>query len=322
MDGRRLIFLVHKGKDYTLRHYFASWGAVVRDRVGIRIYPGVGNTGCTFSKRLTRQLRTWRTGTLRADGRSAERRLYVFADLETLALKEAEAVAGLWRRLAASPATERSLNNPSVSLRRFELLTALRNAGFNSFDAYRAEGDPQPGRWPVFTREDRSHDDDSISELLDSPRELSSHLAATVDRGGDLRKRIVVEYAGAPSEDGLFRKYGAIRLSDSIIPCHIFFSHQWMVKHSAVFNTTTAREELEYIEANPHREELERAFEIAGIEYGRADYSLIDDNVQIWEINTNPYLIRPQYTRQQARQEVLRAFSDRFNDAVRELLDR
>ena len=321
MGDRRLTFLVRKGKDYTLRHYLDTWGAPVRDCIAIRTYPGIGNKGSTFSKVLNQQVRAWRTGTLRVDGRSAEKRIYVFTDLDVMTPAETAVVARLWQRLAADGASTRSFNNPSVSLRRFELLRALRDADINSFDVYRSEDDPRPVRWPVFTRDDRSHDDGSMSRLLHSQHELADYLAATVDRRGELRRRIVVEYAGTPGEDGLFRKYAAVRLADSIAPCHIFFGRQWLVKHSAVFSAATAREELEYIEANPHREELERAFEIAGIEYGRADYGLVDGRVQIWEINTNPYLIRPEYTRQKARRDALQAFSNRFNEAARGLLD-
>jgi hypothetical protein len=95
-----------------------------------------------------------------------------------------------------------------------------------------------------------------------------------------------------------------------------------VVKHSAVFDEASAREELEYIETNPHEEILRRAFDLAGIDYGRADYGVVDGRVEIWEINTNPYLIRPEYTRQEARREALAAFSERFNAALQMLLDR
>jgi len=48
--------------------------------------------------------------------------------------------------------------------------------------------------------------------------------------------------------------------------------------------------ELDYIGGNPHADELKRAFEIAGIDYGRADYGIVNGRPQIYEINTNPHL--------------------------------
>jgi hypothetical protein len=45
-----------------------------------------------------------------------------------------------------------------------------------------------------------------------------------------------------------------------------------------------------YVQSNPHEHDLMRAFEIAEIDYGRADYGIVDGQIQIWEINTNPFL--------------------------------
>jgi hypothetical protein len=320
MARPRLTFLVHRGKDYTLRHYFKTWGAELRDRVAFKTYPGIGATGRTLSKRLSRRLKALRTGTLSAGRTPPPGSIFAFTDLEILAPWEAELVGAVARRLADAPGTT-ILNHPTRSLTRFELLRALNQTGVNSFGVDSIDRGVEPERWPVFTRDDRSHDDGSISELLHSPDELAHHLADLTEGSADLSHRTLVEYGGAPDDDGLFRKYAAVRLGDAIIPCHIFFGRHWMVKHSAVTDQATAREELDYIETNPHEQELRRAFEVAGIEYGRADYGVVDGRVEIWEINTNPYLIRPEYTRQETRTEVLAAFSTRFNDALLRLLD-
>jgi hypothetical protein len=47
---------------------------------------------------------------------------------------------------------------------------------------------------------------------------------------------------------------------------------------------------LRYIRDNPHADALLRAFEVAKIDYGRADYTVLGGRVQIFEINTNPHL--------------------------------
>ncbi|TNF71490.1 MAG: hypothetical protein EP299_11690 [Acidobacteria bacterium] len=317
----RLTFLVHRGKDYTLQHYFKTWGAELRERVAIKTYPGVGATGRTWSKRLSRRLKALRTGTLPPGRTPPAGSVYVFTDLEIMASRESELVRALARRLEAAPGTT-LFNDPARALTRFDLLRALSAGGVNSFGVEKLDRGVSPERWPVFTRDDRSHDDGSVSELLHSSGELSRHLDDLAAGGADLGHRTLVEYVGSPGEDGLFRKYAAIRLGDAIIPCHVFFGQHWVVKHSEVFDEATAREELKYIEANPHQEVLHRAFELAGIEYGRADYGVVNGRVEIWEINTNPYLIRPEYTQQETRRAALAAFSDRFNDALRELLDR
>jgi hypothetical protein len=49
-------------------------------------------------------------------------------------------------------------------------------------------------------------------------------------------------------------------------------------------------EELDYIKGNPHQEILRHAFAVAGIDYGRSDYGVVNNRAQIFEINTNPHL--------------------------------
>jgi hypothetical protein len=51
-------------------------------------------------------------------------------------------------------------------------------------------------------------------------------------------------------------------------------------------------EHLRYVETNPHRDQLEKVFELGGIEYGRIDYCVVDGRVQTFEINTNPTVVQ------------------------------
>jgi hypothetical protein len=54
---------------------------------------------------------------------------------------------------------------------------------------------------------------------------------------------------------------------------------------------TLAAEEADYLDANPHGDLLMRVFDMANIEYGRIDYTVIEGRVQIFEINCNPTII-------------------------------
>ena len=47
-------------------------------------------------------------------------------------------------------------------------------------------------------------------------------------------------------------------------------------------------DEHRIIAENRHGEELRPAFETGGIEFGRADFGLVDGRPQVYEINTNP----------------------------------
>ena len=117
------------------------------------------------------------------------------------------------------------------------------------------------------------------------------------------RGRIAIGFANERSPDGYFHKYGAFNIAGRIVPHDMMFGQNWVVK--VRFSDRTGApgrdreyarspegiaDELRYIIGNPHQEILLKAFSVAGIDYGRADYAVVNDRVQIFEINTNPHL--------------------------------
>ena len=46
-----------------------------------------------------------------------------------------------------------------------------------------------------------------------------------------------------------------------------------------------------YMETNPHERALREIFQLARIDYGKIDYAILGDRLQIWEINTNPVVL-------------------------------
>ena len=91
----------------------------------------------------------------------------------------------------------------------------------------------------------------------------------------------------------MFRKYSSFVVGDRVLPHTLMHSRNWITKsHGRVVDVATAREELEYVQKNPHAEWLRETFTLAKIRYGRIDYGLLDGEPQVWEINTNPIIIR------------------------------
>lgn len=75
------------------------------------------------------------------------------------------------------------------------------------------------------------------------------------------------------------------------------------------------REDLRNLRDNPFAGPLAKAFEIAGIEYGRADFGLVGGRPQVYEINTNPAvggseLDHPSETRRRGQREAFRQYLD------------
>ncbi len=310
----RITCLVHKGKEYTFRKYLASWGRELAPRIDVRHYLGLRATGRTALKRLSQAYRAWRIGTFEDPGSPAgEPGIYVFSDVERLDPAETERALALYRRLSRHPDTALILNHPAHSMRRFELLRALRERGINSFGVHRAAELPAALRFPVFVRDENEHGT-GFSGLLRSRRELDRHLGTLKGR---LDGKVVVEFCDAADASGVVRKYGAFQVGGRILARQIHFSREWIVREPDIREPETAREELEYVEGNPHAEALREIFALARIDYGRIDYSVVDGRIQVWEINTNPMILIPR-----DRSDPLRfAAHDRFGQAFNQALE-
>jgi hypothetical protein len=70
------------------------------------------------------------------------------------------------------------------------------------------------------------------------------------------------------------------------------FEDHWCVKYGLAGLATTEiyQWERDKVATNHFAAALAPAFELAGIEYGRADHATVNDREVVYEINTNPYL--------------------------------
>lgn len=215
---------------------------------------------------------------------------YIFSDLERLSEAELERAAGIWRQLEARGPAMRLLNHPTRVRQRYELLRELAEHGLNDFDVYRLDEGRWPQRYPIFVRSERDHDA-MASGLLQSEQELRQFVENWRSQGRSVGGMVITEFCGQPDARGLHRKYAAYRVGDRIIPDLIFFTNHWEVRaHDLVVDEQTVAEEWRFVQDNPHEAHLREVFELARIDYGRVDYGMVDGRIQVYEINTNPYL--------------------------------
>ncbi|MGV2481720.1 UNVERIFIED_CONTAM: hypothetical protein IGO34_33520, partial [Salmonella enterica subsp. enterica serovar Weltevreden] len=66
-------------------------------------------------------------------------------------------------------------------------------------------------------------------------------------------------------------------IGEQIVPRHVLFSPQWMLKGMDLLEPEHRAETRDYCQNNPHEAELRRLFERAKIDYGRIDYALDRD---------------------------------------------
>ncbi len=218
---------------------------------------------------------------------------WIFTDHERLSpfeLSVAAEAAECLRRAGC-----RALNHPARVLSRFALLQALHAAGINDYRAYRADEDPAPTRFPVFLRREFDHrGDDRV--LLDTKAELDGALATLRASGIPLIGLLVVEYSGEQSTPGIWYRGSAYRAGDEVVAHHMALDDSWLVKDG--FDADRLRSypqrdefvarEAAFVTRNEYSDVLRQVFDIAGIQYGRADFGFVGNRLQIYEINTNP----------------------------------
>lgn len=281
-----IYFLTHGG-EVGMREYLESNGRAVADRIRILSYD-----------ELPRQTDFGR-GT------------YIVSAADQLTQAGRRMIDDLCAALSTTPGV-RILNHPGRTLTRYPLLAALHGSGRNAFRVVRANGDLSTLRFPVFVRSEWQHTG-ARSPLLGSPRAVESAIGELVLRGDRAEDLLVVEFCDTAGADGQYRKFAAFNVGGEIIPRSLSYGRKWMLKHgSSDFNLDMAIEEREYVLGNPHQEAVREVFALAGIDYGRMDYALKDDAIQVWEINLNPTIgrgRRPRSGRVPAELEPIRAQS-------------
>jgi len=212
---------------------------------------------------------------------------YIFSDLERLSPPELQLAQHVWETLSNARPSLRLLNNPSRVLRRYGLLCKLFDEGKNRFRAVRATEPLQSLRFPVFVRKENDHKG-NLTSLIYNSGDLAWALRSLRLRGYRLHDLLVIEFCNTSDSAGIFRKYSAFRIGGEILPRHMLFSRKWNLKKPDLVDPPLAKEQEGYLLENPHRSWLSEIFDLAGIEYGRIDYSMMGNDPQVWEINTNP----------------------------------
>jgi hypothetical protein len=258
-----LNFLVTADHAYTLQEYFSQWGATLSPQVRILNY----------------EARPWTREPLPG--------AWIFTDIERLRADEFQAAAELAARLSTDPTRWRVLNDPRRVKLRHALLRELSNAGINGFRAFRLPELPDDARYPLFLRGENDHQG-AVTGLLQDKQQLLEACRNLPDKD----QLLAVEYLTYNRPDGLFVKYSMMCVGDALVPRHLLFSNEWVVKDPDKLDEQLMLEEDQFVKDPPHRPAVQDIFRRAGIDYGRIDYTVADGRIQVFEINTNPVVLK------------------------------
>lgn len=245
----------------------------------------------------------------------APRATYVFTDLDRLPLWRVRQAAELYRQLRDGGA--RVLNDPARLPSRYGLLRRLFRHGINDFNAYRVEEGVVPTRWPVFLRAEGGHEA-PLTDLMHGWDEVRRAIDSAVAAGAPVTSLLLIEYAAEPVRPGLFRKLSMFRVGNTYLGTNCVHEDKWLAKHgtAGIAPPELYEDELRIVRDNPFEAALKPAFDLAAIEYGRADFGIVGGRVQIYEINSNPQINFPTAHPSGARVESYRIFKQNLYAAL------
>ena len=172
---------------------------------------------------------------------------------------------------------------------RYRLLRTLHEAGINDFNAYLVAEGAIPAAYPVFIRRNSSSTV-PLTDLIHDKVELGRKIDHLIAQGEVPEDLVIIEFCGEEVRPGIYRKQSEYRIADRYIQTPTIYGGTWLVKFS---NTIAVPEDLtafdiDVLDRNPLVEVARQAFEMAGIEYGRADIGIVGGRPQVYEINFNP----------------------------------
>jgi len=212
---------------------------------------------------------------------------YIFSDLETLSPGQLQLAIEFDEQLSHAPEKFRVFNHPARVLRRYDALNKLHAEGVNSFRVVRACDSLEGIRFPVFLRRGDDHRG-NLTPLLQDQAALDRGLKYVRLQGNKLADILVVEFCDTSDPSGVFRKYSAFVVDKKVLPRHLLFGRNWNLKKPSLKTDELDREQMTYLETNPHQEFVADAFRRSNIDYGRIDYAVLGSAPQVWEINTHP----------------------------------
>ena len=251
--------------------------------------------------------------------RSPHKATHIFTDLDRLSDWELHEAALTFRDMKSRGMT--ALNDPARFLGRFGMLRNLHRAGLNGFDVYRVDSCERPKRWPVFLRLEGNHAA-PVSGLLQNEKELESALETAVAQGAPKSALLIIEYAAEPIRPGVFRKLSVFRVGDRFLGYTCVHEDSWIVKYgkAGIASDEMYEEEYALVRDNPFAEAVKPAFDLAGLDYGRVDFGLVDGKPQIYEINNNPFVdLSRKPEAASRRQESSALFRENYLQAMSEI---
>jgi hypothetical protein len=133
-----------------------------------------------------------------------------------------------------------------------------------------------------------------LTDLIHTQDELDVTLARLIADGEPPEDLLITEIRAEMLHGNLYVHRQAHRVGDTFFLSYVTYDNQWYnnIGKPDLPGIGDAEHEAErdFMASAEHLPTIRRAFEIANIEYGRADFALIGNRPQFYEINFNPWM--------------------------------
>jgi len=219
---------------------------------------------------------------------------YIFSDFERMNSVQIELAQQAFEQIRNHGPELILLNEPARYKPRFAFMRDLYERGINPFNVYRVHEIGPHVRYPVFVRLENDHTGPR-TDLLTNESDLRLALLQATLGAVPFQDLMVVEFVDTRRPDGYYEVYAASKFGCDLKPRHKNTHHHWIVKgpnrgRGDRWDPWQVQEDRDYQTGQVH-EGIAEAFELAGIEWGRADYAIIDGKPVIYEINSNPVTV-------------------------------
>lgn len=267
-----IYFLVTRRNSHPIKNFLQSRGKHFVDRIKIIYFEDLS------------RLRNLKAGT------------FIFSDFDFLLPEQLDVVKKIYEQIRQHYPYLKLFNDPGKVLLRYDLLKKLHALGMNKFNVARGSESFEHLHLPVFIREANRHKG-PLTKLIHSFSEVHKNIRLLKLLAYPPSDLLVVEYVDVSDENGIYNKYSAFVLGDTVMPRYLNYKRNWMVKSTLDPNDELMQNKQQdvekYMRDNPHAEWVQKIFELSGITYGRSDYSIVNHEPQLWEINLNPSFALP-----------------------------
>ncbi len=261
-----IYFLLSKQNSHTIYRYLKERGRPISGQIGVIHYEDLRPLQCLKCSAL------------------------IFSDLDIIEGEQLKIVCGIYDEIRKQHPDLTIFNNPHRVKLRYSLLRSLHDSGINPFNIYRPYDNLNDIRFPVFLRQENNHIG-ALSPLLKNEKALQTYLQSLEMQGWKRKHLLIVEYEDVQTPDGYFVRYAALRIGDEIYPYLIDYDQQWVAKYVDSPLKDTPQYASTYRDFSTNFKDkhlLMTIFEMAGIDYGRIDFSYSNGKPVVWEINLNP----------------------------------